>query len=306
MPAPADAPDDTGPESRIYLSQRLRLHYLDWGNPHAPTLILQHGGLDHARSWDWVARALRHDWHVIAPDLRGHGDSAWSADGAYLMPYHVYDFTQLIHHLNVPQVTIVGHSLGGAIAMRHAGLYPETVDRIVSIEGLGLSPEASRARYAEPADARWRAWIEECRALGGRVPRRYASVAEALARLHGQHPHLSEAQALHLTVHGLRRNEDGSYGWKYDNMARSNLASGTGDEELHALWHRIPCPVLLAYGAESWASNPAEDGRAGHFRNARVALFEGAGHWLHHDRFDAFLAELRVFLAEPPPPGAMA
>ena len=68
-----------GPVSRIYVSQRLRLHYVDWGNEHKPPLVLVHGGRDHARSWDWVARDLRRDWHVVAPDLRGHGDPVISA-----------------------------------------------------------------------------------------------------------------------------------------------------------------------------------------------------------------------------------
>src|ERR1700758_5657853 len=75
--------DSSGPTSRIYFSQRLRLHYVDWGNPAAPPLILLHGGRDHCRNWDWVAAACRDDYHVIAPDLRGHGDSAWSASRHY-------------------------------------------------------------------------------------------------------------------------------------------------------------------------------------------------------------------------------
>ena len=75
--------DSSGPTSRIYFSQRLRLHYVDWGNPTAPPLLLVHGGRDHCRNWDWVAAALRRDWHVLAPDLRGHGDSQWSPDGNY-------------------------------------------------------------------------------------------------------------------------------------------------------------------------------------------------------------------------------
>ena len=70
-----------GPTSHSYISQRLRLHYVDWGNPGAPPLILLHGGRDHCRNWDWVAAELRRDYHIIAPDLRGHGDSAWSASG---------------------------------------------------------------------------------------------------------------------------------------------------------------------------------------------------------------------------------
>jgi pimeloyl-ACP methyl ester carboxylesterase len=66
--------DMAGPTSRIFFSQRLRLHYVDWGNPEAPPLLLVHGGQDHCRNWDWVAQELRRDWHIIAPDLRGHGD----------------------------------------------------------------------------------------------------------------------------------------------------------------------------------------------------------------------------------------
>jgi pimeloyl-ACP methyl ester carboxylesterase len=69
--------------SRVYVSQGLRLHYVDWGNPEAPPLILLHGGLDHCRNWDWVAKKLRGDFHIVAPDLRGHGDSQWSPDGYY-------------------------------------------------------------------------------------------------------------------------------------------------------------------------------------------------------------------------------
>ncbi len=289
---------DTGPESRFFISQRLRLHYLDWGNAGAPILLLQHGGMDHARSWDWVARALRRDWHVIAPDLRGHGDSAWSPDGAYLMPYYAYDMAQLIHQLPGDMITIVGHSLGGAIALRYTALYPDKVAKLVAIEGLGLKPAAVQAEAARPLDERWREWIETRRALDGRSPRRYAGIGDALARMREQNGNLSEEQALHLTVHGLLRNEDGSYSWKYDNHLRSFLPLEVTDDELHAFWHRITCPTLLAYGRDSWASNPDEDGRAAHFRNARVALFDDAGHWLHHDRFESFMAELRAFLAE--------
>ena len=72
-----------GPASHTFFSQRLRLHYVDWGNPDKPPLLMIHGGRDHCRNWDWAAAALRDDWHIIAPDLRGHGDSQWSADLGY-------------------------------------------------------------------------------------------------------------------------------------------------------------------------------------------------------------------------------
>jgi pimeloyl-ACP methyl ester carboxylesterase len=67
-------------------------------------------------------------------------------------------------------------------------------------------------------------------------------------------------------------------------------------EELEKLWANITCPTLLAYGEKSWASNPAEDGRVKHFRNATVKLYKDAGHWLHHDKLDEFVADLKAFL----------
>src|SRR5271165_6026110 len=154
-----------GPTSHSFISQRLRLHYVDWGNAEAPPLILLHGGRDHCRNWDWVARALRQDWHVIAPDLRGHGDSAYSPSGDYSMSAFVYDLAQLIHGQHLAPVRIVAHSLGGGITLRYAGIYPENVSRVVAIEGLGPSPAMLAKRGELDAQARMRRWIDEERAL---------------------------------------------------------------------------------------------------------------------------------------------
>jgi pimeloyl-ACP methyl ester carboxylesterase len=66
--------------------------------------------------------------------------------------------------------------------------------------------------------------------------------------------------------------------------------------ELQELWNAISCPTLLCYGEKSWASNPEKDGRARHFRDARVVTFADAGHWVHHDQLDAFMKELQEFL----------
>ncbi len=285
-----------GPTSHRYISQRLRLHYVDWGNAGAPPLILLHGGRDHCRNWDWVAQDLRKDWHVIAPDLRGHGDSAYSPSGDYSMSAYVYDLAQLIHGQALGPVRIVAHSLGGNIALRYAGLFPETVTRLVAIEGMGPSPAMLARRAETTAAERLTRWISDQRAMAGRMPRRYASIDEALARMQGENAHLTPAQARYLTVHGVSQNEDGTYSWKFDNYVRGFPPVDLGQEELESLWGRITCPTLMIYGAESWASNPEKDGRIRHFRDARVVSFERAGHWVHHDRLDAFLAEVRAFL----------
>ncbi len=285
-----------GPTSQSFVSQRLRLHYVDWGNPTAPPLILLHGGRDHCRNWDWVAQDLRKDFHIVAPDLRGHGDSAYSPSGDYSMQAFVYDLAQFIHQQKLAPVRIVAHSLGGGIALRYTGVFPETVAKLVAIEGLGPSPAQQAARAKRTAAERLRQWVGDTRALAGRVPRRYASIEEAYGRMQGENRHLTPEQARYLTVHGVSQNEDGTYSWKFDNYVRSFSPVDFQPEELQALWANITCPVLLINGKESWASDPVRDGQMGFFQNARAVAFDGAGHWVHHDRLDAFLAEVRGFL----------
>ena len=287
-----------GPASHTYFSQRLRLHYVDWGNPGKPPLLLVHGGRDHCRNWDWTAAAFRDDWHVIAPDLRGHGDSQWSPDGSYTMAGYIYDLAQLIHQQRLAPVTIVAHSLGGAITLRYAGIYPETVTKLVAIEGLGPSPEMVADRGTRGIADRMDAWIREQRGLAGRLPRRYASVEDAFRRMQEENPHLTADQARHLTVHGVNQNEDGTYSWKFDNYVRAWFPYDMRGQDIQQLWSRITCPTLLLYGKESRSGDPAADGRARHFAQARVVGVDGAGHWLHHDKLDVFLETVRKFLDE--------
>lgn len=291
------------PTSHFFTSLRSRLHYLDWGNPSAPPLILVHGGFDHARSWDWTARALAQDYHVITPDLRGHGDSAWSPEGSYMMANFVYDLALLVDLLDRAPVTIVGHSLGGAISLRYAGLFPEKVGQIVAIEGLGFSPERLKQKAEDATPDVWRQWIDGRRASARRGTRHYPTIEAAVGRMRERNEHLSVEQALHLTHHGVNRNEDGSYSWKFDPYLNHAAPHMGTDAELPDFWSRISCPTLLCLGKDSWASNPAKDGRMAHFRDARLVEFANAGHWPHHDQFDRFIAELRAFLAPPGRPG---
>jgi pimeloyl-ACP methyl ester carboxylesterase len=287
-----------GPSSHFYVSQRLRLHYVDWGNPDRPLLLLVHGGRDHARSWDWVAHALRRDYHVIAPDLRGHGDSAWAVGSSYAITDFVLDIAQLLEAVGEYPVTIVGHSLGGAVSLLYTGIFPERVARLVAIEGLGPPPAMLAQLQGVPGWRRVRDWIERMQQLAGRQPRRYPSIDAAAKRMQDENGFLSEAQARHLTIHGVARNEDGTYSWKFDNYVRAFGPNRLSEDEVLALRARIDCPVLLVRGTESWASDPSTDGRTQPFRNARVANVEGAGHWVHHDRLDEFLGLVQGFLAE--------
>jgi pimeloyl-ACP methyl ester carboxylesterase len=293
---PADDPGFLGPISRTFMSQRLKLHYLDWGNEEKPPLLLVHGGRDHARSWDWVAADLRRDFHVIAPDLRGHGDSGWAVGSIYSLIDYVLDVAQLLKVVDRFPVMIVGHSLGGSISLHYTGIYPDRVAKVVAIEGLGPSPQMIESFKDTPAHERMLTWVREMQSLARRRPHHYATLEEAAARMRDANQRLTPEQAWHLTVHGAQREEDGSYRWKFDNFTRavSPYLFNVGDA--CDLWGRITCPTLLVRGTESWASDPSIDGRGDAFTNARVVNVPGAGHWVHHDRLDEFLRITREFL----------
>lgn len=285
-----------GPTSHSYYSQRLRLHYVDWGNRDAPPMLLVHGGRDHCRNWDWVAEQFRDDYHIIAPDLRGHGDSQWMIGGSYNQIDYVYDIAQLLHQTRMTPVTIISHSLGGSISVSYTALYPGTVKKLVAIEGMGPPPQMIKERLSQPTTDRLRFWIDDLRKISGRLPRRYGSIEEAFQRMQSENPHLNEARARHLTVHGVNQNEDGTYSWKFDNYVRAFPPIGIPFEELYKLYAEITCPTLLVRGTESWASDPSKDGRAEHFQDARVVNIEKAGHWVHHDQLDQFVALVKDFL----------
>jgi len=282
-----------GPTSHYYYSQRLKLHYVDWGNVSKPPMLLIHGGRDHARNWDWVAQKLRDEYHILAPDLRGHGDSEWSRGGQYGLIDYVLDIAQLLDQLQLFPIVIIGHSLGGAISCQYSGIYPERVKHLIAIEGLGPPPENIQRR---PAYQRMQTWIGQMQAFAGRHPRHYPSLQDAVQRMQDANKHLSAEQAYHLTLHGTYRNEDGTYTWKFDNYVRSHSPYEFNMDEARRIWGRITCPTLLVRGAESWATDPIQAGQASAFRNAQCIDIANAGHWVHHDQLDKFLSLVRHFI----------
>ena len=284
-----------GPTSHIYFSQRLRLHYVDWGNEDAPPMLLVHGGRDHCRNWDWVAQELKSDYHIIAPDLRGHGDSQWLVGGSYTTIDYVYDLAQLVRQTGLRDMVVIGHSMGGSVSLAYAGLYPDRVQQLISIEGMGSS---ARSDDATPGHEHLISWVEDLRQLSGRIPKRYPTLEDAFQRMQQANPHLTEEQARHLTIHGSNQNEDGTYSWKFDNYMRAWSPIGLTARQTYALYRRISCPTLLVHGAESWASDPAEDGRLDYFQDACSVGVDNAGHWVHHDQLENFLTITNRFLNE--------
>lgn len=299
------AADNAGCRRGSYASRGLALSYLEWGAPDAPCLVLLHGGLEHAHAWDHLAPALARKWRVIAPDLRGHGDSDWSPGGDYAVLDYASDLAALLDTLGIVRAALVGHSLGGAVAAAFAALYPERIERLCLIEG--LRPAGQRSPQGADAQiAAIRAWSDRMIA----PPRRkrvYPDAAAAAARLIEHDPRLPAELARDLAAKGTRPMEGeamegeamkGGVVWKYDERVRLVSLITALSPEPQAFWERIACPVLLVYGAESWATSPGEDGRLAHFRDARLHEIAGAGHNVHHNQPRVFLDLLEAFLEE--------
>ena len=279
------------PESRYYLSQRLRMHYVVWGDETKPPLILVHGTRDHARSWDRVARELVDRYCVYAVDLRGHGDSAWAQGGNYSIIDYALDIHALGEAIDRGPYTIIGHSLGGGVTLQYAGTFPEKVNRLITIEGLG---GLGWARERRPARVRMRDWVESMHRLEGRTLHVYPTIDEATRRMIEANRHLTPELARHLTEHGVRKVE-GGYTWKFDNYTHAGSPYEFNMEDARDLWNQIRCPMLVIWGRESWGNrNGVVDLSA--FHDVQSAEIANAGHWVHHDQFEVFMSHVNEFL----------
>ena len=184
------------PKDCFYTSHGLRLHYVDWGNESAPPLLLIHGGGDHCRSWDRLARELRPHFHVIAPDLRGHGDSDWTKGGSYALTEYVYDIVRLFETLGIDRAKIVGHSMGGMVSLIFSGTYPDKVEKLVVLDGVTILPDATRA----PTHERILRSVAQLGEREGKIARGYATIEEAAVRMKKRNTRLTDDLALHLTI----------------------------------------------------------------------------------------------------------
>ncbi len=286
------------PDSHFYFSQRLRLRYCSWGDPANPTMLLVHGSQDHCRTWDFFVQAFVNDYYIIAPDLRGHGDSDWSVGSSYSHLEYVYDLTQLAKQLELTQLTLIGHSLGGTLACLFAGIEPARVARLVSIEGIGLW-EADEERTAAQT---LNEWIDSMDALSAREPRRYDSLQSACARMQTMNSNLSAEQAQHLTTHGVRQNEDDSWSWKFDSYTNNWAPFGVPRETTIGLWQNIACPTLLLNADAGYDHRTGQDDTLQYFAHGQLREVSGAGHWTYHDQLAQVTREVQQFLLANPLP----
>jgi pimeloyl-ACP methyl ester carboxylesterase len=249
----------------------------------AGTAFLLHGFADSAASWDLVAPLLAEAGHrVVAPDLRGFGDSARVPPGAY---YHfadyVFDVADLVDAL-VPAgdpLFLVGHSMGGTVATLYAGTFAERITRAAFLEGAG-PPDNPHDLVPQ----RMRKWVEDVRLVRSREPRAMESLAQALDRLAANHPRVP-AEVLRTRVEQLARaTADGRFTWKYDPLHTTRSPVPFFAETYKAFARRVTCPSLFVSGGPlGWHPPDEEDRLAAFPRLARVTL-EDAGHMMHWTR----------------------
>jgi pimeloyl-ACP methyl ester carboxylesterase len=273
----------------------LRYHVRAWGDPGHPPLILLHGWMDVAASFQFLVDQLDIERYIVAPDWRGFGLTAW-APGGYWFPDYYADLDRLldIYSPDAP-VDLLGHSMGGNAAVMYAGMRPARIARLITLEGIGMprqKPDGVFKRYAT--------WLDQLKTPPVFKP--YRSFDEVAARLKRNNPRLGEREAAFLAQHWARETSPGQVELVSDPRHKMVNPYAFRLDEALACCRQVTAPVLLVTGSESefdaWLKDtPAELAeRKAAFRAFTEARLEGAGHMMHHDRPAELAALIRKFL----------
>ncbi|HPF25038.1 MAG TPA: alpha/beta hydrolase [Steroidobacteraceae bacterium] len=272
----------------------LRHRLVRWGPESPDPIVLLHGFMDCALTFQFLVDELPADWSLVAPDWRGFGGTD-STGVSYWFPDYLADLEELLDVLtpDVP-ARVIGHSMGGNIASLYAGVRPDRLRWLVNLEGFGLrrvGPEMAPVRYAE--------WLDQLRAP--RAERRYESPAQLAAILLRRNPRLSPATAQFVAAAWTRPTADGGFELATDPMHRLANPVLYRRDEAEACWRRMQCPMLMVLGehSEYWQGLGVE-GTDEHFRTiyrqAQLVTLPGVGHMLHHEDPAAVAAAIRRFV----------
>ncbi|HWP59274.1 MAG TPA: alpha/beta hydrolase [Candidatus Acidoferrales bacterium] len=262
-------------------SDGVRLRCVERGTPQDETLLLVHGSRDQCRSWDFFAAALEKlhpaGLHIVAVDLRGHGDSEWAAPGrGYRHEDFVRDLAAVFHRIGKEKINLVGHSFGGSMAVLFAGSFPERVKRLVLVEATG--PFAKRAEevpgiFAEQVEVKEIRLQRTC----------HADLDEAQAAIKKRFPSIPDDACRYMARFGTAAADSGLV-WKHDPRLRLRSLSAFSEEQIRAFIGRISCPTLIVYGAESEFTRSSRASRLPLFANAKLVAVPAAGHHVPHER----------------------
>jgi pimeloyl-ACP methyl ester carboxylesterase len=253
------------------------LFHRDLGGEGRPPMVILHGLLGSSRNWQTVGRELADSFHVCALDLRNHGESPWRDELAYgLMVEDVIHWMD--HHQTGPAV-LVGHSMGGKVAMRLACRHPERVTRLIAVD---IAPRAYPATHLLEFEAMHALRLDLVESRTG---------AEELMK-----PLVADWGLRKFLLTNLERGRDGRFGWKVNVTAIEDAMSVLEDEPLEP-GDSYAGPTLFLLGGKSGYFRAGDEGKARrHFPGATLVRIPEAGHNPHFDSRERFVEEVRRFL----------
>jgi pimeloyl-ACP methyl ester carboxylesterase len=284
--------------------RNLNYHVLTWGEPGPGKvpLVMVHGWMDVAASYQFVVDAFAHDYYVIAPDWRGYGLTDVPATDNYWFPDYLADLDFLLDHFSPDApVNLVGHSMGGNVAMFYAGARPERIRRLVNLEGFGMGatrPSQAPKRYAK--------WMDELKAFhrGDMALKPYGSVDGVAKRLMKTNKRLNQDKADWLAGHWSKQDADGQWRILGDAAHKIVNAQLFRVDEVLELYKAITAPTLAIEASDDSLSQwwqgkytlAEYHERLRSVPDCRTAVIQDAGHMLHHDQPEQLAALIDAFL----------
>ncbi|RKH30955.1 alpha/beta fold hydrolase [Corallococcus sicarius] len=262
-------------------------------HPHGtPAVLFLHGWLDHSHGFDPLCEHLPEGFRTVLLDFRGMGQSGHAGPGAaYHLSDHLLDVEATLDGLDLPAVHLVGHSLGGIVALAYAAARPERILSLTLIESLGPSGGL-------PAGAlqRLRGFLDDSRRPPNR--KRYPSVEAAAERLRQANPTLSPDAALLFARHGTRQEPGGDVTFTFDPRHRRRFGQGFDEAQWLALEAAVTCPVQILRGSRGLSpSPPLLQARLDALRTlvGPPQVLEG-GHHVHLEQPQAVAAAIATFV----------
>lgn len=284
---------------------------LTWGDPSSEPVLMLHGWMDVASSFQFLVDAMQRDWYVIAPDQRGYGGSDWTREtgGGYWFADYVADLEAVVDHFSPDApINLVGHSLGGNVCCTYAGVRPQRVKKLVSLDGFGV-PAASASKAAE----RYGKWLDSVKT--GETLSSYDSADKVADRLQKNNVRLTRERAHWLAGHWAELKDDGRWHLRADPAHKMPFPTVYRLDEAIAIWGHVTAPTLWLGASESaakqWNGYTDETtvptskeahaqgsfaSRLAAFQHLQFEVIAGAGHMLHHDVPEQVAARVEAHL----------
>lgn len=269
------------PTSKHIVVNGMRLHYLEWGEPRNPTIVMLHGVAQQAHSWDFVARDLCDEYHILALDQRGHGDSDWAPDGDYSPEASQRDISGFIDQLGVAPFLLIGLSMGGGNAIRYTANNLQNVRGLVVVD-IGPKVEDEGAKEI-------RRFIE--------APDEF-EFEELVERSHRFNPYRTVESLRGSLKNNVKQLANGKWTWKYDKHFRRH--PDEAQRQRPDMWpfvHKLKLPVMIVRGEKSHVFSE-EDAQAflAALDDKHYAVIPNATHTVAGDQPELFAAAVREWL----------